>query len=107
MRDTGMRNERELFRLRIENLDRENRVIFVPVSKTTESPACVTPVVLAYSAFAYWIFRAKHLRTDGKYEHPAAPTSLVLGNLWSIAGCFRSFGDARPDCIEVDKLICC
>ena len=36
MRDTGMRNERELFRMRIENLDWQNRVIFVPDSKTAE-----------------------------------------------------------------------
>ena len=36
MRDTGMRNERELFQMRIENLDWQNRVIFVPDSKTQE-----------------------------------------------------------------------
>jgi integrase len=36
MRDTGMRNQRELYRMRIENLDWENRVIFVPESKTAE-----------------------------------------------------------------------
>jgi integrase len=36
MRDTGMRNERELFQMRIENLDWKNRVIFVPDSKTPE-----------------------------------------------------------------------
>jgi len=36
MRDTGMRNERELSRMRIENLDWDNRVIFVPDSKTEE-----------------------------------------------------------------------
>lgn len=36
MRDTGMRNERELYRIRIENLDWNNRVIFVPDSKTEE-----------------------------------------------------------------------
>jgi integrase len=36
MRDTGMRNERELYRMRIENLDWEGRVIFVPDSKTAE-----------------------------------------------------------------------
>jgi len=36
MRDTGMRNERELFRMRIENLDWQNRLIFVPDSKTEE-----------------------------------------------------------------------
>jgi len=36
MRDTGMRNERELFQMRIENLDWNNRTIFVPDSKTRE-----------------------------------------------------------------------
>ena len=34
MRDTGMRNQRELYRIRIENLDWDNRLIFVPDSKT-------------------------------------------------------------------------
>ncbi|MGA3092773.1 MAG: hypothetical protein ABSD75_29605 [Terriglobales bacterium] len=34
MRDIGMRNERELYRMRIENLDWETRGIFVPDSKT-------------------------------------------------------------------------
>ena len=36
MRDTGMKNEIELFRMRIENLDWQGRVIFVPDSKTPE-----------------------------------------------------------------------
>ena len=36
MRDTGMRNERELYRMRIENLDWASRVIFVPDSKPEE-----------------------------------------------------------------------
>jgi len=36
MRDIGMRNQRELCRVRIENLDWENRVIFVPESRTPE-----------------------------------------------------------------------
>jgi integrase len=36
MRDTGMRNERELYRMRIENLDWEGHIIFVPDSKTAE-----------------------------------------------------------------------
>jgi len=31
-----MRNQRELYRMRIENLDWQNRVIFVPDSKTAE-----------------------------------------------------------------------
>jgi integrase len=36
MRDTGMRNQRELYRMYIENVDWEHRVIFVPDSKTSE-----------------------------------------------------------------------
>ncbi|HTC94366.1 MAG TPA: site-specific integrase [Terriglobales bacterium] len=36
MRDTGMRNVRELYRLRIENIDLNNRVIFNPTSKTAK-----------------------------------------------------------------------
>lgn len=34
MRDTGMRNGRELYRMRIENIDWANRVIFNPESKS-------------------------------------------------------------------------
>ena len=41
MRDTGMRNERELFRMRIENLDWQNLMIFVPDSKTAEGQRLV------------------------------------------------------------------
>jgi integrase len=33
MRDTGMRNVRELYRLRVENIYWDNRVIFNPNSK--------------------------------------------------------------------------
>src|SRR5215469_7204855 len=36
MRDTGMRNRRELYRIRIENIDWQTRSIFVPDSKTPE-----------------------------------------------------------------------
>jgi integrase len=36
MRDTGMRNQRERYRMCIENLDWEIRVIFVPDSKIPE-----------------------------------------------------------------------
>ena len=41
MRDTGMRNERELFQMRIDNLDWNNRTIFVPDSKTREGRGLV------------------------------------------------------------------
>jgi hypothetical protein len=32
-RDTGMRNQRELYRIRMENLDWNNRIIFVPTAR--------------------------------------------------------------------------
>jgi len=34
MRDTGMRNERELYCLRVESIDWRTRMIVVPTSKT-------------------------------------------------------------------------
>ncbi len=36
MRDTGMRNGRELYRMRIENIDSRTRSVFIPDSKTRE-----------------------------------------------------------------------
>jgi integrase len=41
MRDTGMRNGRELYRIRVENLDWQNRTIFIPDSKTPEGTRTV------------------------------------------------------------------
>ena len=32
---------------------------------------------------------------------------MVLCNLWIVPRDFRSFRDARPNCIEMDKLNCC
>src|SRR5258706_2856208 len=48
---------------------------------------------------------AKHLRTDGKHEDSAAPNSMVLDNLWSIAGYFRALRDSRPTANEMGKLV--
>src|SRR5215470_4284351 len=33
-RDTGMRNEKELYRIRIENISSDRHIVFVPDSKT-------------------------------------------------------------------------
>jgi len=68
MRDTGMRNERELYRMRIENLDWENRLIFVPDSKTAEGRRLVpmskrVVTVLRQrcgSRSLGWVFPSKH-----------------------------------------------
>jgi len=71
MRDTGMRNERELYRVRIEHIDWFRKVIFVPDSKTPsgrrEVPISnrVIPVLSARCAGRTegWLFPSKRSRT--------------------------------------------
>jgi integrase len=96
MRDTGMRNERELYRMRIENLDWENRVIFVPDSKTEEGRRRVPMSNRVFDLLKErcgarsegWVFPSKraasaHLTTLGKKFREARtkaglPEDLVL-----------------------------
>ena len=85
MRDTGMRNERELYRMRIENLDWESRVIFVPDSKTEEGRRRVP-----MSNRALDILRARcGTRRDG-WVFPSKRAES--GHLTTMANLFR---DAR------------
>jgi len=51
-RDTGMRNRRELYQMRIENLDWKNRTIFVPDSKTPDGRRVVPMSDQSTSCFA-------------------------------------------------------
>jgi integrase len=82
MRDTGMRNERELFRMRIENLDWHNRVIFVPDSKTSEGRRLVP-----MSARVFEILRNRcDVRQEG-WVFPSKRSST--GHLMSICNLFR------------------
>jgi integrase len=96
VRDTGMRNERELYRTRIENLDWTNKVIFVPDSKTPEGRR---PIPMSDRVFDLlrvrcgerrqgWVFPAKrsaagHVTSLGKQFRQARtkaglPENLVL-----------------------------
>jgi integrase len=82
MRDTGMRNERELFRMRIENLDWQNRVIFVPDSKTAEGRRLVP-----MSQRVFEILRNRcTLRQEG-WVFPSKRSAS--GHLRSICNLFR------------------
>jgi site-specific recombinase XerD len=82
MRDTGMRNERELFQARIENLDWQHRVIFVPDSKTPEGRR-----LLPMSARVCEILRA---RCDARHEGWVFPSKRsTSGHLRSICNLFR------------------
>jgi site-specific recombinase XerD len=71
MRDTGMRNERELYRIRLEHLDWQNKTIFVPDSKSEEGRRTIP---LSHRVFDLlrarcgtrtegWLFPAKRGRT--------------------------------------------
>jgi len=82
MRDTGMRNQREFYRMRIENLDWENRVIFVPDSKTAEGRRLVP-----MSSRALEILRERCGKRDHGWVFPSARSEC--GHMRSIDRLFR------------------
>src|ERR1700758_1649978 len=82
MRDTGMRNERELFRMRMENLDWQNRVIFVPDSKTAEGRRLVP--------MSGRVFEILRNRCEARQEGWVFPSKRsASGHLRSICNLFR------------------
>lgn len=96
VRDTGLRNEKELYHLRIEHLEWDNRVIFVSESKTQEGRRQVPMSNRAFEVLQRrcgvrregWVFASKrsesgHLTTMAKRFREARtkaglPESLVL-----------------------------
>lgn len=82
MRDTGMRNQRELYRMRIENLDWDNRVIFVPDSKTAEGRRLVP-----MSRRVTEVLRARCGTTSEGWVFPSS--RAASGHLRSIDRLFR------------------
>jgi integrase len=82
MRDTGMRNQRELYRMRIENLDWENRLIFVPDSKTPEGRRLVP--------MSRRVFEILRERCGTRQDHWVFPsTRSASGHIRSIDRLFR------------------
>jgi site-specific recombinase XerD len=71
MRDTGMRNERELYRVRIENINWKDKVIFVPDSKTPDGRRLVPMSERVISVLqarcgtqrAGWVFPSKRAKS--------------------------------------------
>lgn len=82
MRDTGMRNERELFQMRIENLDWKDQTIFVPDSKTPEGRRLVP---MSYRVLEI-LKRRCGTRTDG-WVFPSK--RFASGHLRSVCNLFR------------------
>lgn len=82
MRDTGMRNQRELYRMRIENLDWEHRLIFVPDSKTPEGRRLVP--------MSRRVLEILRERCCSRQEGPVFPsTRSAGGHIRSIDRLFR------------------
>lgn len=82
MRDTGMRNERELFQMRIENLEWNKQTIFIPDSKTPEGRRLVP-----MSRRVFDILKKRcGTRTDG-FVFPSKRSAS--GHLRSICNLFR------------------
>lgn len=96
IRDTGMRNQRELYRMRIEHVDFNNKVLFVPDSKTPDGRRTIPMSDRVFALLSTrckdrregWVFQSKrsgsgHLTTVGKQFREARtkaglPENLVL-----------------------------
>jgi integrase len=101
VRETGMRNQRELYRMRVENIDWDNKVIFVPDSKTPDGRRLVPMSDRVEGILRRrcgdrregWVFTARrsrsgHIDTIGKRFREARlkaglPESLVLSKAQS------------------------
>jgi integrase len=83
MRDTGMRNERELYRMRIEHLDWSSRTIFVPDSKTEHGTRSIP--------MTNRVFEILRRRCAGRREGWVFPAKTgKSGHLTTMAARFRA-----------------
>lgn len=92
MRDTGMRNGRELYRMRIENIDFRTRTIFIPDSKT---PGGRRTVPMSDRVFEILRRRCRDKKGAEKKEgwlFPARRKNAKVPYLGSIA---KHFAEAR------------
>jgi integrase len=92
MRDTGMRNGRELYRLRIENIDWRTRSIFVPDSKTREGRRTVPMSDRVFEILCRRCRDKKCGEKKGGWVFPARRKKAKLPYLGSIA---KHFAEAR------------
>lgn len=86
LRDTGMRPKKELFPMRIENLDWNNRVIFVPDSKT--------PTGRRYIPLSDRVVDLLMVRCANRRDGWVFPANSVSGHIITIDKQFRK---ARTD----------
>ena len=83
VRDTGMRNRRELYRIRAEDLDWKNQIIFVPDSKTPDGRRMIP--------MSNRVCELLRKRAGGKREGWLFPSKRSkCGHLMDIANRFRT-----------------
>jgi len=92
MRDTGMRNGRELYRLRIENIDWRTRSIFIPDSKTPEGRRTVPMSDRTFDILRRRCSDEKRGERKEGWVFPAPRKNAKLPHLASIA---KHFAEAR------------
>lgn len=102
MRDTGMRNRRELYQMRIENIDWRTRSIFIPDSKTPEGRRTIP-----MSDGVFEILRRRCADQNGierkeGWMFPARRKNAKLPYLNSIA---KHFAEAREKAGLPKKLV--
>jgi integrase len=81
MRDTGMRPKKELFRMRIEDLDWNNRAIFVPDSKT--------PTGRRFIPMSNRVLDLLMIRCAGRRESWVFPAHSRSGHITTVDKQFR------------------
>jgi integrase len=81
LRDTGMRPKKELFPMRIENLDCNNRMIFIPDSKT--------PTGRRYIPMSDRVKDLLMIRCAGKSEGWVFPADSAAGHITTVDKQFR------------------
>ena len=97
-RDTGMRNQRELYRIRMENLDWNNRIIFVPDSKTADGRRIVP--------MSDRVCEVLRTRAGGRSEGWLFPSKRSKGGHLTDMG--RPFRAARAKAgLPEDLVLCC
>jgi integrase len=92
MRDTGMRNGRELYRMRIENIDFRTRSIFIPDSKTQGGRRTVPMSGRVFEILRRRCRDKKGVEKKEGWAFPARRKNAKLPYLGSIA---KHFAEAR------------
>lgn len=92
VRDTGMRNGKELYRIRIEDIDWKNRAIYLPESKSEEGRRLVVMTERAYEILQRRCRDEKALLRKKGWVFPARRSDAANPFLTSI---HKHYGEAR------------